>query len=622
MPIAILFALLVISAGAAVLRMFGLGKGVAAVGLAPAAGLAVLAIVSTSTGLLNLPPPLPGLAVLAIALAGASLTVRDRQTVAAASRALIAEQPLASGTLLLALVVPCVAIGLAFAGVQAPLSPHDGAFHVETIDRFRRGVAALAWYPPGLAALFGASLQLLPWIDSAEGAFGLGLGLTVLAPIALFGLGTTIWRDLRAASAAALLVGFTYIFPYYPQVWGGWPQLMGLLLVIGLWTVASEYLARPSWRAAGLAGVLVGGIVIVHGTELYTSSVVLLVLAVANSRRLPWRRLPRDIAAAVAIALVCAVPYLPALLHFAGTGGAYQVGLEDGRAMELGAKSATVTELLGVFTLNALGVDLPVRVVLLVGGAIWAFRQRTGRALVAASAVFAALAVVSSFLNFLPPVRFVYAATFPWSLPFRQMTFASVPLVLIAGGGAVGLSGMWSGLLARLRGATRRRTQRVGRLLVVSWLLLTTWALTAFLAIPRETTASFSDDDAAAMAWLRQHAAADDVVANDRFADAGIWAPYKAGVRIVEYRAFNDPSTAAQRALVLDNVGALDGKPEAAAAACELHVRYVYHGAQNSAWQPRQFPPLDELRGSAALEEVFSSGEAVVFRTRLGPQCG
>src|SRR5438445_681741 len=461
MPIAILFALLVISAGAAVLRMFGLGKGVAALGLAPAAGLAVLAIVSTWTGLLNLAPPLPGLALLAIALAGASLTVGDRQTVAAASRALIAEQPLASGTLLIALVVPCVAIGFAFAGVQAPLSPHDGAFHVETIDHFRRGVAALAWYPPGLAALFGASLQLLPWIDSAEGAFGLGLGLTVLAPIALFGLGTTIWRDLRAASAAALLVGFTYIFPYYPQVWGRWPTLMGLA----------------------------------------------------------------------------------------------------------------------------------VRVVLLVAGAIWAFRQRTGRALVAASAVFAALAVISSFLNFLPPVRFVYAATFPWSLPFRQMTFASVPLVLIAGGGVVGLSGMWSGLLARLRGATRRRTQRVGRLLVVSWLVLTTWALTAFLAIPRETTASFSDDDAAAMAWLRQHAAADDVLANDRFADAGIWAPYKAGARILEYRGFSDPSTAAQRALVLDNVGALDGKPEAAAAACELHVRYVYHGAQNSAWQPRPFPP-------------------------------
>src|SRR5207253_9090596 len=142
---------------------------------------AVRAIVSTWTGLLNLAPPLPGLAVLAIALVGASLTVRDRQAVAAASRALIAEQPLASGTLLLALVVPCVAIGLAFAGVQAPLSPHDGALHVETIDRFRRGVAALALYPPVLAALLGSSLQLLPWNVRPQRPLVLGPGVTAHA---------------------------------------------------------------------------------------------------------------------------------------------------------------------------------------------------------------------------------------------------------------------------------------------------------------------------------------------------------------------------------------------------------------------------------------------------------
>jgi hypothetical protein len=289
--------------------------------------------------------------------------------------------------------------------------------------------------------------------------------------------------------------------------------------------------------------------------------------------------------------------------------------------MELGAKSATVAELLGVFTLNALGVDLPVRAVLLVAGTVWAFRQRTGRMLVAASAVFAGLAVVSSFLNFLPAVRFVYAATFPWSLPFRQMTFASVPLALLAGGGSVGFAGAWGSVLAGRRGAARRRLERIGRLLVVAWLLLATWAVTEFLSIPRETTASFSDDDAAAMTWLRQHATADDVVANDRFADAGIWAPYKAGVRILEYRSVGDPTTAAQRTLVLDNVGALDRNSDAAAAACELHVRFVYHGARNSAWQPRQFPALDKLRASTALEEVFSSGDAVVFRTRLAPRC-
>ena len=81
MPIAILFALLVISAGAAVWRMFGLGKGVAAVGLAPAAGLAVLAIVSTWTGLLNLPPPLPGLNQAARAMNGGEHDERNNSSI-------------------------------------------------------------------------------------------------------------------------------------------------------------------------------------------------------------------------------------------------------------------------------------------------------------------------------------------------------------------------------------------------------------------------------------------------------------------------------------------------------------------------------------------------------------
>lgn len=621
MPLAILFALLVVLAGVAASRALGLAKGVLGLGLAPATGLAVLAVISTWVGLANVPPPLPGLAVLAIGLIGAIVSVRDRSTIVAATKGLGREQPVASGTFVVALAVPCVAMGVAFAGVQAPLSPHDGAFHVETADAFRRASAAQAWYPPGLAATFGAILQLLQPVDTAAGAFGLGVGLSLLAPICVFGLGAAIWRDLRAASAAALLIGFTYIFPYYPQVWGGWPQLAGLLLVLGVWTLASEYLERQAWSTAVLAGLLLGGIVVVHGTELYTSAVGLLVLAAANWRRLPWRQLPGHLAAALVIALLCAAPYLPALLHFAGSGGAYQVGLEDGRAMELGVKSATVSELLGVFTLNALGVDLPVRIILLVAGVVWAFQQRAARVLVAVGGVFVTLALVSSYLNFLPPVRFVYAATFPWSLPFRQMMFASVPLALLGGGGCVLVGRVWSSGVGRLRGASRRRLERMGRLLIAAWLLLTTWAVIVFVSIPRATVASFSDDDAAAMTWLRQHADPADVVANDGFADAGIWAPYKAGVRILEYRSSSDPTTAASRSLVLDNIADLPSTPGAASAACALNVRFVYRGALNSAWQPRQFPPLDELRASPGLEEVFSSGEAVVFRTRLAPRC-
>jgi hypothetical protein len=614
-----LFALVVLSVGYATLRVLGLAKGAAALGIVPAAGLATAVLGSTWVGIWGIARPAPGALVLLCSLAGIGLAVADRDWLWRAIDGFVREHRLSAALLAAAILVPLVSIGIAFAGVQAPLSPHDGAFHVETTDAFRHGLARVTWYPPGLAALFGAVLQLVPWVDTAAGTYQLGVTLSLLAPLAMFGLGAVVWRNLVVASVGALLVSLTYLFPYYAQIWAGWPQLLGMLLVIGLWILAIQYVDRPSWRLAGLAGLFVGAIVVVHGTELYSSSIVLVVLALANWQRLPWKRLGVHVGGAVVLALVCAAPYLPVLLQWAGTGGAFDVGFDDGGALATGARSTTAADLLGVFTLDALGVDLPVRVLLLALGLVWAVRQPGGRALVATGGVFVGLAVASSFLNGLPIFRQIYAVTYPWGLPFRLLMFATIPITLVAAGGSVWLASAWSAAVGRIQGPViRRRAQRLGRLLVVTWLLLATAALVSFLSIPRGLLSSFSNDDAAAMAWLRVNAEPGALLANDTFADAGIWAPYKAGVPILVYRSTSDPATSAERQLVLSSVGRLDQDPEAAAAACTLNVDYVYHGAQNSAWQERQFPTIAQLSASPLLEEVFSSGDAAVFRLRLG----
>jgi len=116
---------------------------------------------------------------------------------------------------------------------------------------------------------------------------------------------------------------------------------------------------------------------------------------------------------------------------------------------------------------------------------------------------------------------------------------------------------------------------------------------------------------------MRANVSPSDVVVNDTFADAGIWAPYKADVRILVHRSFDDAAAADARALVLANVGRLDQVPAAAQAACALRARYVYYGAANAAWQVRTFPPLEELRASAALQTAYEAGKATVFRVRL-----
>jgi hypothetical protein len=165
--------------------------------------------------------------------------------------------------------------------------------------------------------------------------------------------------------------------------------------------------------------------------------------------------------------------------------------------------------------------------------------------------------------------------------------------------------------------AARRRLTRLGRVLLATWLGLSCWALVLLLGSEARAYTSFSSDDAAAMAWMRANVGPDDVVVNDTYADAGIWAPHKAGVKILLYRTTNDPAMANQRNLVLMNIGDLENNPEAATAACELHARYVYYGAANTAWQARLFPPIEELRSSPALEQVFGQGEAAVFAIKV-----
>jgi hypothetical protein len=604
--------------GYAVVRLLGLAKGASTLGLVPGAGLATLAVLATWCGLLGAPAPVAGVVAAACALVGVALVVIDRVWLAEAARGFLRHDPLATVVLLAGLLVPVIAMGVAFARVAAPLSPHDGAFHVEVSEMFRQGSELASWYPPGLGALFGAVLQLTPWVDTAAGAFGLGLGLTLLAPLAVFGLGVAVWRNLLAASAGTLLVSLTHVFLYYPQVWSGWPQLLSLVLVLGLWVTAIGYLESPGWRWAVLAGLLVGAIVVVHGTELYTSAIVLVILASASWRRIPWRRLGLDMLLVAAVAAVCAAPYLPLLLHWAGGGGAYAVGNEDGSAMEQG--SASVLQLLGLFSLDALGVDAPVRIVLVVLGLVFAFQVRAGRALVVVTCVFVSLAILATLFNGVPLVRSVFAATYPWSLPYRQLTFASIGLAIIAGGGVVLLVSGWSRVVDRFHGeAGHRRLTRLGRLLVVTWLGLSCCALIVLLGIETSADASFTSDDTAAMAWMRAHVGPDEVVVNDTFGDAGIWAPYKAGVKILFYRSVDDPTTAERRRLVLDNVASLDQHPEAAAAACALNATYVYTGAANSGWQERSLPPVEDLLNAPSLRLAFRQGDAAVFA--LEPTC-
>jgi hypothetical protein len=608
----IAFFLIIQAVGYGALCLARMPRGLLQLGLAGPVGLAVLAVLTTWSTSVGLPmvvtttvagvPTLCGVALAlqrAIRSKGSSSGTRQGQ----------------SGVILLivALGVASLAMGVGFAGVEAPLSTHDGSHHVELIDAARRDLPNTTWYPTGLHTTIAAFLAVLPWVDTAAGAFGAALGLSLVGLVAVFGLAHSLWRNPIVAGTGALMVALTFQYPYQAQFWSGWPLAAAVPLVLGLWILGIEYLRRPSARLALIGGVLAAGIVLVHGTEVYSAAIGLLVVLVARWRGVHLRQASWQVPAAVVLALGLAVPYLPTLFHWAAGGGASAVRDASADVAALMPGDGDVFNTFG----TGVGLDLPLRAALVLVGAWQAARMKTGRAIVVLGLIFLGLALVFVYLH-TPLLNAVYAVTFPWAQSFRLLMVVAIAAGLLQSLAVISLIRSY----IRLRnhwldtGSNWARPVHAFAALFASLAVAGTVAsLMLFLSANARVYASTSADDALAMAWLRVHAQPGEVVANDSFADAGIWAPFKAGTPILRPRLGADHSS--ERASVVGNIGHLELEPESELAACALDVRYVFYGSKVTEWETRHWPALAELQRSSTLEQVFASGGAVVFRTHL-----
>src|SRR5205085_2638646 len=128
------------------------------------------------------------------------------------------------------------------------------------------------------------------------------LGLAVLAPLAVFALGIAMRLDVRVSAIAAVILGLTWTYPYDYHLWGGWPQGMGVLLLVGVLASALYWIERPSARRALLGGLFAGAIVMTHGTEVYASLLGLAVVGVASWRQIAFKRLLLHVPLAAALA--------------------------------------------------------------------------------------------------------------------------------------------------------------------------------------------------------------------------------------------------------------------------------------------------------------------------------
>jgi hypothetical protein len=127
----------------------------------------------------------------------------------------------------------------------------------------------------------------------------------------------------------------------------------------------------------------------------------------------------------------------------------------------------------------------------------------------------------------------------------------------------------------------------------------------------------YTSDAAVAMSWLRQHARPGDVLANDLAGDAGIWAPYKADMPILLPRSPVGGVHQEQREPILENLTAANQNAQLQTEACALHVAYLFHGSAPQVLDERVFPDVQILEQAPGLQEVFTSGEATVFKVNL-----
>ncbi len=605
--VSVFFVALVLASGAALTRVLRVPLNVA-----PLCGLAGIAVLTTWCATLGAPPLLSSGLLVVIAIFGLVGVFTSPREVLENVRAW--RIPLL--VLAISAALPVLMLGIAFAGIEAPVSTHDGAFHVETIDSLRRGVPLQTWYPIGFHATVAAVLGLMPWLDTARGTSEVGLGLAVLGPLAVFSLGLTLGLDALVSAIAAAILAVTFIYPYDYHLWGGWPQGMGVVLVIGLLLAALRWIERPTLGWALLGGLLAGAIVLSHGTEVYSAALGLAVIALARFRRITPRRLALHLPLALGVAILVTAPYLPTLLGWAGSGGATSAGAAF--AADAAANSDTGPADWLQFALGITGaaslIDLPVRFGLIVLGLSLQRRVRLAAVLWTS---FVALLVLVQFVD-LPPLRTLVALTFPWLADYRPRQIAVVFASLLGAGGlSIGLA-----YLGRLRQRLAERPSTFRRLALACALGLAFFAEGSAVSVYKRVMQAvfeqnvYSADDGAAMAWLKQNVKPGEMVANDQTVDAGIWAPYKADVPILLPRTSSGENRL-DREPILTHVGDLNGAPGAMAAACALRVAYVYDGGQPTSADVRDLPDRAALERAPDLEEVFTSGEAAVFRIHL-----
>jgi len=441
-----------------------------------------------------------------------------------------------------------------------------------------------------------------------------GQALSALAALAAYLLARRLTTWPVAAVAAAAVPAALYWFPAYYASWGRYTQLAGMVALPAAWVLLYDAIRPDSAvlprRGLVLAAVAAAGLVLVHYrvAAVFAPGVVLLAV-VALIRGGDRRAVIRRLTAVVAMSLLLAAPWLARNL----LGGIQTLRAASDTWYASPAEVDSVPEWLFTVGANTLWLRLGA-LGLLVG--LW--RRRPG-AWLAAACVAAMTLLASPTLTGLPP---------SWMLPrFAVAIGAWLPV-------AVGVAFLVDGLvdLVLWLGARRSWVGQPGRVLtlaaagVVAVTILGAWSMRQ---VVNRSLILAQAADVRAMAWVRQHTAADArfmvrsaewQLGTYRGLDGGYWLPLLAA------RATTMPA-------VFYNYGERDYGLQVAATARDVAAAgnlsdrdllalmqttgsdYVYLGPVTTDHEGTLTP--DRLGRVPGLERVYDVDGVTIFRRRI-----
>ncbi len=453
-----------------------------------------------------------------------------------------------------------------------------------------------------LAAVFSFFSRLAP----ERAVLILGQGLNALVCLSVYRLGMALWKDVRRAGAAALLVAFAFHMPAYYLTWGRYTLLAGLVILPVAMAAAVEAARQETLqpeRALRLAW-LTGGLFLTHYLAALLFGLFLVVLGLGKAwedfrrRTISWGAWS-GLVGGVLLGTVLAAPWLMRIWQYSTNTLSITPGTEAGAAYQ-GPSSGYVSYLWYLAG--------PYRNHVLFGLAglalLFALRRAPGRLIGAWTLILVSLAV-------------------PWTIrlgPFRPDHLVIVlflPAALLLGDLLVS-AGEAAGRVLRRRWDWAPAS--------IAVLALCVWGVIETRDILNSSTLLADTEDVTAVQWVAAHTPADaHFLLNDTYWQGNVYRGVDGGwwIQPLTGRETVPPPvvyTWGKRDYVQQMTGWAKQASQLTACGAEFwrlvreaQIGYLYLHDGKGGMKPQV------MSGCAGLEPVYQAGEVWIYRVTPTP---